>query len=84
MNRAPRHHAMVDFQPHQQRLWVVLEEDHEKVEKERDELVVLLCEVRSAILPYWRPATLAATGTKFKVISAIDEALSAPAKEVGS
>jgi hypothetical protein len=29
---------MVDFPQHQQRLYVVLEEDHEKVEKERDQL----------------------------------------------
>ncbi|MDT4832895.1 hypothetical protein FQZ97_664680 [compost metagenome] len=34
MDRTPRHHAMVDFQQHQQRLYVVLEEDHEKVEKD--------------------------------------------------
>lgn len=84
VNRTPRHHAMVDFHQHQERLYVVLEEDHEKVEKERDELLALLCEVRSAILPHWRPTTLVATCTKSKVISAIDGALSAPPKEVKS
>lgn len=36
--RAPRHHVMVDFQQHQQRMWAVLEEDHEKVEKENARL----------------------------------------------
>ena len=42
MDRAQRHHAMVDFQQHQQRLWVVLEEDHEKVEKRAKQLEELL------------------------------------------
>ncbi|MCY1289958.1 hypothetical protein D9M70_390750 [compost metagenome] len=31
MDRAQRHHAMVDFQQHCERRWVVLEEDHLKV-----------------------------------------------------
>ncbi|MCY1426758.1 hypothetical protein D9M71_425840 [compost metagenome] len=31
---APRRHAMVDFHQHQERVYVVLEEDHEKVEQE--------------------------------------------------
>lgn len=30
MDRATRHHAMVDFHQHQERKWCVLEEDHEK------------------------------------------------------
>ncbi|MOA09773.1 hypothetical protein D3C78_1296270 [compost metagenome] len=38
--RTPRHHAMVDFPQHQERKWCVLEEDHEKVEQERDQLKV--------------------------------------------
>lgn len=37
-NRAPRHHAMVDFQQHCERRWVVLEEDHLKVEQENARL----------------------------------------------
>lgn len=48
MDRAPRHHVMVDFQQHQQRLWVVLEEDHEKVEKRVRELEGLLREMLEA------------------------------------
>ncbi|MCO6057358.1 hypothetical protein NG726_11820 [Pseudomonas sp. MOB-449] len=42
MDRAPRHHAMVDFQQHQERKWCVLEEDHEKVEKRAELLEGLL------------------------------------------
>ena len=44
MDRAPRHHAMVDFQQHQERKWCVLEEDHEKVEKRAKQLEELLRE----------------------------------------
>ena len=36
--RTPRHSAVVDFIHHNERRWVVLEEDHVKVEKERDQL----------------------------------------------
>lgn len=73
--RTPRHHAMVDFQQHCERRWVVLEEDHLKVEKRASELEGLLFEVLGTILPHWRPTTLAETGTKAKVIAAIDAAL---------
>lgn len=76
MDRTPRHHAMVDFQQHCERRWVVLEEDHLKVEKRCAVLERLLIEARGAILPHWKPTTLAATGTKAKVIAAIDAALS--------
>lgn len=48
MDRAPRHHVMVDFQQHQQRMWAVLEEDHEKVEKRVAELEALLREMLKA------------------------------------
>ena len=48
MDRAPRHPAMVDFQQHQQRLWVVLEEDHEKVEQRAALLEGLLREMLEA------------------------------------
>ncbi|MCY1372019.1 hypothetical protein D9M68_437230 [compost metagenome] len=34
MDRAPRHHVMVDFQQHSERLWMVREEDHLKLEKD--------------------------------------------------
>ena len=48
MDRAQRHHAMVDFQQHQQRLWVVLEEDREKVEQRAALLEGLLREMLEA------------------------------------
>ncbi|MGQ7814629.1 hypothetical protein ACUTAH_02950 [Metapseudomonas furukawaii] len=37
MDRAQRHSAMVDFMQYSKRETVVLEEDHIKVEKERDQ-----------------------------------------------
>ncbi len=47
MDRAQRHHAMVDFPQHQERLYVVLEGDHVKVEKEVERLSVSLLEIAS-------------------------------------
>ena len=38
MDRAPRHSVIVNFPQHSERCWAVLEEDHVKVEKERDQL----------------------------------------------
>ncbi|MDH4566135.1 hypothetical protein E8E95_05540 [Pseudomonas sp. BN414] len=46
--RASRHHAMVDFHQHQERKWCVLEEDHEKVEKENARLRAELDELAEA------------------------------------
>ncbi|WP_330114118.1 hypothetical protein SA496_15735 [Pseudomonas sp. JS3066] len=48
MDRAPRHRAMVDFHQHQERKWCVLEEDHEKVEKENARLRAELDELAEA------------------------------------
>lgn len=45
MDRAPRHSAMVDFHQHCERLSVVLSEDCEKVEKERNQLLAFALEV---------------------------------------
>ncbi|WAG77027.1 hypothetical protein LMK08_16760 [Metapseudomonas furukawaii] len=49
MDRAPRHSAMVDFHQHCERRWVVLEEDHEKVEKERDAALARLAELERPV-----------------------------------
>ncbi|MGF6695018.1 hypothetical protein M2318_005113 [Metapseudomonas resinovorans] len=45
MDRAPRHQAMVDFPQYKKREYVVLEEDHIKVETERDALLAFALEV---------------------------------------